>query len=434
VSGRHKVAPTTTPPAVSDLFPDPLGKERKCPGTLFPDKYEFSTAFPGREWICPIRDCRNAFRSLENLGAHFSVGPALLWFALAPTNTQQIRHHSSTYNDNMDGTLSFRGHYHGSRPKPPAIVVSRGPTTDPPPVPPCLPQNAVMGDGTKTTTPRPVAELLHKPSELSEDWKTLWDYIRPHLTCHKDPNLPDKGWVRELITLPRVRDIQFNPKRQHTHPYRDTKDRDISALIIQVTGEPAPEPCTRCREGGKGPFVGCIMVAREAHPFPLRTVISCANCFYHYNQTYCSHKLWGARRADEIVQKRIAAGDPIAFLAERGTKPQQLQQLLNDTRSPSAVVDGTYQGSAGFPTLDPGAAATPSDISADSMTPTVAMEKGYVAIETTPTGRRYDMWFGKQTPLIPWGLITSLTSRSQTREQVADSRLLEAPFSRMATS
>jgi len=293
-------------------------------------------------------------------------------------------------------------------------------------------QNAGMGDGTKTTTPRPAAEFLRKTSELSGDWKTLWHYILPHLTCHKGPSPPERGWVRELITLPRVRDIQFNPKRLHTHPYRDTKDRDVSALIIQVTGEPAPEPCGRCREGTKGPFVGCIMVAREAHPFPLKKVFGCANCFYHYGQTYCSHKHWGASRAEEILQKRIADGDPITFLADGGMRAPRLQRLLLDSRSPSAVVDGTYQGSTGFSTLDPGAAAAPSDISAGSTTPTVATEKGHVAIETTPAGRRYDTWFGKKPSLIPRGLITSLTNRSQMRKQ-ADSPLPKAPFSRMAT-
>jgi hypothetical protein len=197
------------------------------------------------------------------------------------------------------------------------MIVSRGPplASEPPPVPPSLPNAAarllalkggndgqpgspVTGSSSMTVVPPGsrmddaalLSTSLSAPSlsqpghNPSEDRKDLWGYLQQFLVRHKGPVPPDKGWVGELITLPRVRDLEWNVMRQAQHPFQDSKERDVSAMILQLTGEPAPQPCTRCMSG-KGPFKGCIMIAREAHLQPLRTVISCANCFYHYNQT-----------------------------------------------------------------------------------------------------------------------------------------------------
>ena len=128
---------------------------------------------------------------------------------------------------------------------------------------------------------RGVSQTGNKPVQ---NWKALWDYLQSFMTRHKGPSLPDTGWVRELVTLPQVRNLEWNMLRQAQHPFLDSKPRDVSSLILQVTGEVAPQPCSRCL-AGKGPFEGCVMIAREAHWQPLKKVFSCANCFYHYNQT-----------------------------------------------------------------------------------------------------------------------------------------------------
>ncbi|KAK4234912.1 hypothetical protein C8A03DRAFT_18267 [Achaetomium macrosporum] len=138
----------------------------------------------------------------------------------------------------------------------------------------------------------------------------LWDYLQPYLTEHKGPQIPTQGWVPQLITLPKIRDLDWNTRWLDTHPYRDSLPRDISALIIQVTGDPAPKPCSRCRSGA-GLFRSCIMISAKASNGPIGAVFSCANCFYHFGQTRCSHKEWGLERATRILTSRqYAPEDP----------------------------------------------------------------------------------------------------------------------------
>jgi len=141
------------------------------------------------------------------------------------------------------------------------------------------------------------------------DWKVMWDYIQPFLIVHKGPSPPVKGWVRELLPLPRVRDVQYNATRHITNPFKDSKPRDVSAVIIQAAGVEAPVRCTRCQQG-KGPFEGCIVLPEYAHSGALSSIISCANCFYHYGQTYCSHKSWASERAQRVLQTRPGLSAP----------------------------------------------------------------------------------------------------------------------------
>jgi hypothetical protein len=128
----------------------------------------------------------------------------------------------------------------------------------------------------------------------------LWNYLQPYLTRHKGARIPANGWVPQLITLPKVRDLDWNASWLDTHPYLDSLPRDVSAIIIQATGDPAPHPCTRCSSGA-GLFRSCIIISAKASREPLGHVFSCANCFYHWGQTRCSLKDWGKERADRIL-------------------------------------------------------------------------------------------------------------------------------------
>jgi hypothetical protein len=225
-------------------------------------------------------------------------------------NPGQRKHRGAHLHDNEDGTLSERHlgllrRVNGQASAPqPAIVVSRGPAdpSDPPAVEPSYPPSG----------PRDSAGYVHDvsmvdvengsnantPISFSADGQglnrgdagSLWSYLQPHLVKHKGLEMPISGWVPQLITLPKVRDLDWNTGWLYTHPFHDTNPRDISTLIIQVTGEPAPKPCNRCRDG-VGPFRSCIMISPKADSGPLGYVFSCANCFYHYGQTKCSHKL-----------------------------------------------------------------------------------------------------------------------------------------------
>ncbi|KAK0666702.1 hypothetical protein QBC41DRAFT_397695 [Cercophora samala] len=109
-------------------------KNKPMYGALIPDGYERSSARSGFPWICPVRSCRKLFPTAKQLGCHFVR-----------------QHRGSLLHDNMDGTLSVRGHYaqlrdgegvvSGGKPKP-GIVVSVGPLapSESPMVAPSLPE------------------------------------------------------------------------------------------------------------------------------------------------------------------------------------------------------------------------------------------------------------------------------------------------------
>ncbi|KAK3378721.1 hypothetical protein B0T24DRAFT_520959 [Lasiosphaeria ovina] len=234
-------------------------------------------------------------------------------------------HRGVMLHDNEDGTFTKVGSYLDTldSTRKPAIVVSRGGSADSPhllapKMPPMdIPrlslsrgsgtskaaQDSILDDHDGDTPMLDAANYSH-----DENAQTLWKYLQGLLVKHKGPRWPQEDHVGKLITLPRVRELEWNAIRAVDHPFLDSKPRDISAMIIQVTGEPAPEPCTKCKDG-KGPFLGCVMISRTAHLDAVDTIFACANCFYHHGQTYCSHKAWGAKRAEEIKQKRLSEFD-----------------------------------------------------------------------------------------------------------------------------
>lgn len=103
----------------------------------------------------------------------------------------------------------------------------------------------------------------------------MWEYIRPFLSKHK--SIPDINWVRHIIHLPRIRDIKWNEERNKEWPYKDSHPRDVTALIVQLTGVESPNPCDQCLRG-RGPFSGCILVSPDASDDVKSAMLSCANC------------------------------------------------------------------------------------------------------------------------------------------------------------
>lgn len=121
------------------------------------------------------------------------------------------------------------------------------------------------------------------PPLTAASWET-WRYIAPYLQKHKGDIIPDTGHLRELLSQPRIRDIAMNADYIK---YHDSIPKDISAMLINLTGEQASEPCSRCREG-KGPFKGCFVLKTTSPVNQQRSILSCGNCLYHSNQTSCS--------------------------------------------------------------------------------------------------------------------------------------------------
>lgn len=170
--------------------------------------------------------------------------------------------------DNADGTFTLKGKYgkdNTYKVLPPVIVLQ-------PSVPKIQEQNLT-----------PTEDL---PVPVPGDADVMWKYVQDFMVVHTDAkSRPNIGHVPELLKLPRLRNLEWNPRK--TLAYKDSHPRDVAALLMQVTGRPATEACTKCREGG-GLFKGCITIPPAADLSVQQRVYSCANCLYHCGQSRCS--------------------------------------------------------------------------------------------------------------------------------------------------
>ena len=240
-----------------------------------------------------------------------------------------MSHKRFIFNDNMDGTLSVVGSYskRSQLGNCSPVVVSRRPLD--PKEPPMVEPTEPAGKGRLTPTAPPtkagsetedldaagfVSGDIAIPCQPAAPLKAtrpgnageMWKYLRPFLTKHQD-SVPVVNWVPHVIHLPRVRDIKWNEPRAKDLPYRDSHPRDVTALIVQVTGVEASMPCTACAQG-KGPFDGCIMISPQASQESRDHVLACANCYYHSGQSMCSHctRVVSRRRdrSERLTQKK----------------------------------------------------------------------------------------------------------------------------------
>ena len=231
----------------------------------------------------------------------------------------------------------------------------------------------------KADTPSTTSwQELDQGPEQDGDAAALWSYLQPHLVKHKGADIPTQGWVPQLLTLPQVRDLDWNTPWLATHPYNDTNPRDISCLIIQATGEPAPKPCERCSHG-KGPFRSCIMISSKAKNGPLGAIFACANCFYHFGQTNCTHKHWGADRASRILKLRGEGGP--------------LDEALDEIRDEEPSDDGSVEHEDTNAVDDDNMEYTMDDSNAG--TPLLTSGDVPAGITEAEPGRPYTMWPGE---------------------------------------
>ncbi|KAI0175494.1 hypothetical protein GGR52DRAFT_536907 [Hypoxylon sp. FL1284] len=118
--------------------------------------------------------------------------------------------------------------------------------------------------------------------------------------------------VPELLQhLSRVRNVQFNSHQA----FRESRDQDISAMIIQAAGQKVTAPCSKCKVG-RGPFRGCYVVPSSTPLFLRQTIPGCANCFYQRCPTYCDVK----RRSSKTT---LPQHDEVAMQAADKAKSQK---------------------------------------------------------------------------------------------------------------
>lgn len=219
------------------------------------------------------------------------------------------------FNDNMEGTVSLVGSYSKKNQfgHYPPVIVSKRPLDprEPPIREVTIPYKHHVGsktrlnvqdvsqpagfDGNEVVMGDGNAEGLQQerkpPTPPEADPKSsqqMWEYIRPFLSKHK--SLPEINWARHMIHLPRVRDIKWNEDRNKERPYKDSHPRDVTALIVQVTGVKSEFPCEQCLRG-RGPFLGCIVISPDASDDVKSAVLSCANCECFDTNLARHHKL-----------------------------------------------------------------------------------------------------------------------------------------------
>ncbi|OTA98720.1 hypothetical protein M426DRAFT_258160 [Hypoxylon sp. CI-4A] len=234
---------------------------------------------------------------------------------IAPNWNYTNKHRAWLLNDNQDGTLSVLEERDGSELKIPAEVVSRRPLNhnEPPMVNACLPPSKLKlletlphlapanyhSNGTNryqqssTLSPVSLDSVLGNRRSMA-----LWKYIQDRVVIMPLPPISQLDHVPELIRcLSRVRELELNHNMRF--PFGEATERDIAAMIIQVSGTKPSRECSACKVE-KGPFRGCYTVPAHA-PVALRqSILCCANCYYEYDQAGCDLKQWLVKKYPEL--------------------------------------------------------------------------------------------------------------------------------------
>lgn len=216
---------------------------------------------------------------------------------------------------------------------------------------------------------------------MEGDTNALWNYIQPYLVKHKGRNIPSSAWVQELLSLPRVRDPDWNEAWISTYSFKDTLPSNISALVLQITGEIAPKPCKKCSKG-LGLFKSCVVISRKANEGPIRSIISCANCLYHAGQRDCTHRQWGRKRAAELLKSRGSSG----HIGKPYDEIEDEEQSQNDSADDEEDTNGEDDQDMG-------------PIKKDTRKEKFILDDVSNCIVDAEPGRPYTMWPGKHNAL-----------------------------------
>ncbi|KAL8313145.1 hypothetical protein RB593_007377 [Gaeumannomyces tritici] len=162
--------------------------------------------------------------------------------------------------------------------------------------------------------------------------ETMWKYITQFTKVHRE-EIPEKMYVRDFLALPRLRDLEWNDARQVS--FKDSVARDVSSMLMQVTGPYAAEPCTRCKKDS-GPYKGCVRMPPEAPVHPQVMLYGCANCVYHGGQTHCSlqsqSKKETAERFPHLDPAKVRAEVYAMANAAAGRLSAQVKQKMKAVR------------------------------------------------------------------------------------------------------
>jgi hypothetical protein len=125
------------------------------------------------------------------------------------------------------------------------------------------------------------------------------------------------------------------------------------------------------------------MISSKAKNGPLGAIFACANCFYHFGQTNCTHKHWGADRASRILKSRGEGGPPYDALDEA------LDEILEEEQSDEGSVEHEDTNAVDDDNMD----YTMDDSNAGP--PLLTPGEVPAGITEAEPGRPYTMWPGE---------------------------------------
>ncbi|OBR11332.1 hypothetical protein CH63R_03628 [Colletotrichum higginsianum IMI 349063] len=339
----------------------PQGTESSC-GTILPTNYQL---YPNPEYplICPVRNCRTLFRKMNSLGAHFCVSllerchvrhADLYQERGRNTDFPQAKHRSCKFNDNLDGTLSFVDYYKkaGARYTPPIVVSQKPLRGDEPPMPEPVPRLAtatrplslkamitsphqirmptvpmyqaasnpslpVPPSSTQNEPPYSIPSSQPNPSGL--DSPDLLTYLTSHLSpAYKLPT--ERPDIKALLKLPRRRSLPQAWRLKYTGVGHLAPLASV-ALLIYLTGDEAPVPCTVCHGQGANSSENflqpCMALPAAAPPF-LKEIgnRACAGCQWRSNfrreKNNCSFLLTHLSDSSTVPATRVVSTAPVS--------------------------------------------------------------------------------------------------------------------------
>lgn len=278
----------------------------------------------------------------------------------------------------------------------------------------------------------PSSSVSDPATALDPQSATMWELVRPHLVRTDKDHAPTKGYVRDFLKLPKVRELRWNTSWITKNPYVDAHPRDVSSLIMQITGEYAAQPCSKCQEG-KGPYEGCVVISPRASPECQLMIVSCANCWYHSGQTYCSHQSMLKERfvalfpdvdvADFSHQVKSAARSgprKPKGVSSRDTQPRQSKRPGRETNPEATALDQSQQLSTTSERLvtteSAAERATPATETVKSDEPRKEKETLEGRHGFTSDGNKVEAWPGESS-LISTGFLGGLGNETLEMEE-----------------
>jgi hypothetical protein len=130
------------------------------------------------------------------------------------------------------------------------------------------------------------------------------------------------------------------------------------------------------------------MISARADSGPLGAIFACANCFYHFGQTACSHKSWGEARSKRILTSRFRNG----YDAETPFEDGDVVAPLDEDKATGADTS-VFDDNALDKVMNDSTLGTPLDLSSPPE-----------GIEEAEPGRPYAMWPGENYLLCLWNM------------------------------